>query len=311
MSGLKISLIFAFFLLFSCSKGSLTLIGKSCPCVTGYVCDERTNTCVVALEDTGVRDAAQDSFIPLVDAATPDAYVDPGPQCSDDPVMGTTVMPIDNTNCDEAPWDVQTVFCLSGDNSGGHAACNQWQTITVGNGTSATVIDPKYRGDGSEQYTVSTDQVAYRVVFSHTGTCNLFPSGSDELYFRFYVNLPSDWSLGATLFRLNGFRITLDQTAKLGIKWVNPDATGDELFDHSLTLDAWQCVEIHASSVTDTADLWINDECIAHVPFDAASISQGTDLQYGILEQIQPAASYPQSIVFDEVMVADSRIGCD
>lgn len=56
--------VLAFALSISCAK-SLDLTGKQCPCVSGYICDESTNTCVQELPDAGV-DADVNDPTPIV-----------------------------------------------------------------------------------------------------------------------------------------------------------------------------------------------------------------------------------------------------
>lgn len=69
---LFLSVCIALMAVAGCSK-SVDLAGKSCPCVSGYVCDTKTNTCVPDLDA-----ATDDATVPDADSGGPDVPGDAG-----------------------------------------------------------------------------------------------------------------------------------------------------------------------------------------------------------------------------------------
>ena len=71
-----------------CNSGSIDLTGRQCPCVSGYVCDPATNTCVSSTTVDGNLDATVGADVPSTgadaEAPAPDACAYPACACRND-----------------------------------------------------------------------------------------------------------------------------------------------------------------------------------------------------------------------------------
>lgn len=310
-------------LLAGCTVDALDLEGRQCPCIDGWDCDETRNVCVRAGEapDAGAgRDAGPgvDSG-PGMDAGDVDAGpgdldaggVDAGPGMDAGGVdAGTDAGGAPPSLCDSTHSGRE--FC-DGFDSGDLSA---WTFSNInGSGSITPVTSPVYRGSHAMRYFSPMGSV-----FSYTQR-NVYSSRQPtDVWHRAYYYLESAHppnlefhAIADTSFRQEVIAALWDTSTG---NWHAHTYMGDVNHDfaYEVPLDRWFCVEMHLH-VDETAggvEVFIDDTLVQRDLSVSSLPDDGNVVGTAVIGvRFKESTTADQVIYVDEVVVDESRIGCD
>ncbi|QQR90746.1 MAG: hypothetical protein IPJ88_03130 [Myxococcales bacterium] len=303
----------------ACAR-SIDLSARSCPCVEGFVCDESRNICVLPgdLNDASITaDGAQQDANP--DTSIQDAAVPIPAVCSEGDAPMLDPKPFDATACDDGTRSL--AFCRSVDDGGETHAT--WLSNAVG-GSMQVETSQVYRGTNANKFSVSSSRDTVYGYPEINGPSDAFYSdGTTDIYARAYFYFPSGWNTATDLLMLrqgggtgnNDIAIRTNTNNKIGYFSLTGTYGGsssrDAYSDFAIPIEVWSCLEIHASSSDERVDVWMDDVCIGSWDTGGRVDMKYFSIQLGFINQLDQADSYPQTFYVDEIMVSDTRIGCD
>lgn len=323
------------FLVGACTFEPVDLEGRSCPCASGWICDEDRMVCVrggsseldggageldAATDarrsdgggddgglDGGDRDAAQldggGGDAGSEDAGRDDSGpVDSGPVDAGAADSGV----LDSTSCDDV--HTGTLFCDGFED----ALLSAWGWRTEMSGSVVRGTSRTRRGSGALQARTTAGSGKASIASSFSAV------GSGDLWFRAWFYVPSGYSM-ATVSML---ALTEGSSPWAGVAvqavsgdrghiWIGPEGTA-ATSTTTIPRDRWFCYRAHIeiSSAAGVMEAWIDETLIGrHTGVDTQPASAYSSVITGI--EWSSSAQTTAEIWVDDVVVDDSLIECD
>ncbi|QQR91164.1 MAG: hypothetical protein IPJ88_05375 [Myxococcales bacterium] len=321
-----VSVVF-FFNIGACSKNAIDLLGKACPCVAGFVCDDTRQVCVDAAsqedggpDNNGSVNSSSDGSSPLPLTLSVEHDAEAFEQCK--------IVEYDDTNGYPSKVVTQPL---------GYDACtnNIYPNASLCNTFEEGSIDspwilPLSTGGFGPRISIGTI-VPYRGTYSLRTLNNdssvemiaryettVFDAAPERLNFRFYFYSYAATAQGSYHFaRLSWMTSSISLGAdeqhvpvlRVGQDGEYVDARVDELGLTLASTDSSDAIELDINPSDKTIIFWLNGVCADAFRYELLSEPKDISLELGLFEPRNLDPGQAQIVYFDDIVMQDGLVG--
>lgn len=318
------ALLFGALVTTGCSVKEVDYDGLECPCISGWVCDTATNTCVrPGTADGGGLDAGmrEDATMPI-DSGEPPVDSGEPPIDSGEPMDASMPEDAGDTDAGMPPVDAGPGATRCDDIHAGRLFCEdfegslatRWSDQRLTAGSSAAISgETTYLGSGALR--VST-AMGVQEAFARATVLPAMTTG--DLYVRSYYYFPSSFAMDAIEFAgiAEASRayhlISTTYVSSSDVHTHNFPADMRQSGMMAIPRDRWVCVEQHVrfDATMGAIELSYDGAMVARLRMMDTDDMRGLrTIEAGIIWQSE--AQVPAVAFVDEIVADTSPIGCD